>query len=163
MTNSDSSFQKKEVILILCLALVAMTLITIAVIPQWRTSVKDLLITDSREVIAKLNGSLSAQGPNVTILKIKNNTGISLEVYFLNQDEGMVLMAKLPLYETRDGYFLLQGNATNLALTDVDKDGNPEIVAPTYDEQMVPRLNIFKFNPGTKSFDRMTAPKDFKP
>lgn len=163
MTNSDSSFQKKEVILILSLALVAMTLVAIAVVPQWRGKVKELFISDRREVVAKLNGNLSAQGPKVKILKIKSSEGMSLEVYSLNDEEGMVLMAKLPLYETRDGYFLLQGNATNLALTDVDKDGNPEIVAPTYDEQMVPRLNIFKFNPETNSFDRMTAPEDFKP
>lgn len=163
MTKSESIFKRKEVAVIGVLALVAMTLITVAVIPSLRTKVKDAFTDSDRIVVAKVSGSLSPQGPRVTILKIKKSKDLTLEIYFTDDNEVLSLMAKLPLFETRDGYFLLQGNATNLALTDVDKDGSPEVVAPTYDEQMVPRLNIFKYNSDTKGFDRMTAPKDYKP
>ncbi len=163
MTKSESIFRKKEVVLIGALALVAMTLVTVAVVPSLRMKIKDTFSESDREVIAKVSGSLSPDGPRVTILKIKKNKALALEVYSTDENEGLTLLARLPLFETRDGYFLLQGNATNLALTDVDKDGNPEIVAPTYDEQMVPRLNIFRYNPATKGFDRMTAPEDYKP
>ncbi|HEY1078908.1 MAG TPA: hypothetical protein VGE46_02390 [Bdellovibrio sp.] len=69
-------------------------------------------------------------------------------------------MSKIPLFDARDGHVLMQGNATNLAITDVDKDGQLEIVVPTYDDQSVPRLNIFRYNPLNKAFDRATAPAD---
>lgn len=163
MTNNDSPKNKREIILIVILALVAMTLVTVAVIPPLRNRIKASFILSDRDVIAKVSGSLSSKGPQITVLKIKNKNTINIEVFAVDEDEGLSLMTKLPLYETRDGHFLLQGNATNLALTDVDKDGVLEIVAPTYDEQMVPRLNIFKYNLDSNSFDRMTAPVDFNP
>jgi len=68
------------------------------------------------------------------------------------------LLAKITLPEKRDGYFQLKGNATNLGLVDVDGDSILEIIAPTFDDQMVARLNIYKFNADTKGFDRMNAP-----
>lgn len=163
MTKTESKIKTKELLLIGVLALVAMTLVAIAVIPSLRLKVKEALLGSGRDVVAKVSGTLTAQGPVVTVLKIRSKNSLGLEVYAQDENEGLVLLAKLPLFEARDGYFMLQGNATNLALTDVDKDGNPEVVAPTYDEQMVPRLNIFKFNPEAKTFDRMTAPADYRP
>lgn len=160
---AESTFKKKEIILMGVLALVAMTLVTVAVIPSFRTQIKETLMTMDRDVIAKVSGQLGPDGPKVMVLKIKSKNNLSLEVFATDTPEGMTLLAKIPLYETRDGYFLLQGNATNLALTDVDKDGTVEIVAPTYDDQMVPRLNIFRYNPATKSFDRVSAPENFQP
>lgn len=145
------------------LALVAMTLVTVAVVPSLRTKIKDVFLSGDREIIAKVSGSLSPSGPRVTVLKIKSKNALSLEVYNQEATGELSLITKLPLFENRDGYFLLQGNATNLAITDVDKDGLLEIVAPTYDDQMIPRLNIFKYNPVNKSFDRMTAPEGYSP
>lgn len=145
------------------LTLVAMALVTVVVVPSLRNKIKETFLRSERDVIAKVSGSLTPEGPRVTILKIKSKGNLSLEVYSIDNANEMHLLSRLPLFETRDGYFLVQGNATNLALTDVDKDGNLEIVAPTYDDQMVPRLNIFKYNPNTKSFDRVSAPDDFEP
>lgn len=163
MTTAESSFKKNEIALMGVLALIAVTLVTVAVIPSFRTKIKETFISSDRDVIAKVSGSLSPEGPQVTILKIRSKNSLFLEVYTTKESGSTSLIAKLPLFETRDGYFLLRGNATNLALTDVDKDGNPEVVAPTYDEQMVPRLNIFKYNSTGESFDRMAAPEDYKP
>ncbi|KYG69085.1 hypothetical protein AZI87_07645 [Bdellovibrio bacteriovorus] len=162
MTSSDTTFKNKELVLMAVLALVAMALVTVAVVPSLRNKVKDAFLSSERNVVAKVSGSLSSEGPRVTVLKIQSKNSLSVEVFSQNEGGEMVLLAKLPLFENRDGYFLFKGNATNLALTDVDKDGSLEIVAPTYDDQMVPRLNIFRFNPVTKSFDRVTAPEGFE-
>ncbi|WP_374029510.1 hypothetical protein [Bdellovibrio bacteriovorus] len=163
MVTTESTFKKKELALMGVLALVAMALVTVAVVPSLRMKIKDVFWSSDREILAKVNGNIGPHGPQITVLKIKSKAALSLEVYSNDGETGLTLIAKLPLFETRDGYFLLQGNATNLALTDVDKDGTLEIVAPTYDEQMVPRLNIFRYNPATKSFDRATAPEGFEP
>ncbi|MGZ3774183.1 MAG: hypothetical protein ACXVCN_10730 [Bdellovibrio sp.] len=140
------------------LAVIAMALIAAAVIPSARVSIKNFLLNSDRTVLAKVSGNLTSQGPQVTVLKIKTKESLSLEIYS-NAPQSQTLMAKVPLSESQDGYFLLQGNATNLAIADIDKDGDSEIVAPTYDDQMIPRLNIFKYNSATKSFDRVNAPQ----
>ena len=163
MTSQESAFKKSEIALMAALSLLAMAIITVAVVPSLRTKVKDLVSSEQREVIAKATGSLSSEGPRVTVLKIRSKNTLSIEVYSLDNPQEMTLMTRIPLFETRDGFFMLQGNATNLAITDIDKDGTLEIVAPTYDEQMVPRLNIYRFNPDSKNFDRVNAPPGFEP
>lgn len=142
------------------LALIAMSLITIAVVPSLRTSVRDFFADSQREILAKVSGHLSESGPQITVLKIKSKNTISIEIYTQDENGALVLMSKIPLFDARDGHVLIQGNATNLAITDMDKDGTLEIVVPTYNDQMVPRLNVFKYNPTTKSFDRATAPEE---
>lgn len=163
MNTDESSFKRTETFLLISLGLIAMILIAVAVIPSLRTKVKEAFLVSGRDVIAKVSGQLTESGPQVTVLKIKNNNILNIEVFAADDEQNLTILARLPLFESRDGYFLLQGNATNLALTDVDKDGTLEIVAPTYDDQMVPRLNIFKYTPETGTFDRMNAPEDYKP
>lgn len=153
MTTADSTFKKKEALFIGILAVVAMTLTTIAVVPSLRTKVKEAFTHEDREILAKVNGRISPDGPELSVLKIKRGGKLSVEVYEVNSS-GNVLLTKLSLFEARDGFVSLKGSATNLALADLDKDGVQEIVAPTYDDQMVPRLNIFKFNESSKTFDR---------
>ena len=139
MNTVETSFKKREIFLMLGLGLLAMSLIAVAVIPPLRLKVKEVFLFSGRNVIAKVSGQLTAMGPQVTVLKIKTNNLLDIEVFTLDEEQNLTFLARLPLFESRDGYFLLQGNATNLALTDVDKDGKLEIVAPTYDDQMVPR------------------------
>ncbi len=153
MTTADSTFKKKEVLFIGILAVVAMILTTIAVVPSLRSKVKESFVKEDREILGKVNGRITPEGPEVSVLKIKSTDKLSVEVYEVSPS-GSVLLTRLPLFEARDGFVSLKGSATNLALADLDKDGIQEIVAPTYDDQMVPRLNIFKFNEQTKSFDR---------
>lgn len=155
--SSESTFKKSELTFMAILAIIAMAMISIAVIPSIRINIKNFFTFSGRSVIAKVSGSLGAEGPPVTVLKIQNKGILGLEI-FTDTPEGQVLMTRVPLADARDGYFLHQGNATNLAITDIDKDGNVEIVAPTYDDQMIPRLNIFRYNPLTKSVDRVNAP-----
>ncbi len=140
------------------LAVIAMMLTTVAIVPAFRNGIKDLFLSDERVILAKLIGDISPEGPRVTVLKIKDRELLSVEIYTAIEGEGNVLLSRIPLFESRDGYFILGGNATNLALTDIDKDGLMEIVAPTYNDQMVPRLNIFKYNRASKGFDRVNAP-----
>ena len=163
MTTSDSTFKKSELLTMALLALVAMALVTVVVVPALRTKVKDVFVTPDREVLAKVSGKISTEGPQVTVLKIKNQNALSVEVFAAEEGGALALIAKIPLFEVRDGHFLLKGNATNLALMDVDNDGHLEIVAPTYDDQLVPRLNVFRYNVNSKSFDRVSAPEGFEP
>ena len=163
MNSQESAFHKKEIILMSILAVLAMVLLTVAIIPSFRNSVKEIFSSSERIILAKVSGSISPEGPRVTVLKIRSKDSLSLEVYSDEPGQENALIAKIPLFETKDAYFVVNGNATNLALTDVDQDETMEIVAPTYNEQMVPRLNIFKYNRASKCFDRVNAPDEHAP
>ena len=157
LMTPEQKTSKKEIILLISLAVVAMAVTTIAVVPSLKNQVRDFFVKGDRAILSKVEGDLTPQGPRVTVLKIKSQGELSVEVYE-QKGEGLQLMSRMRLDENRDGYFSLQGNATNLALTDLDSDGVMEIVAPTYDDQMIPRLNIFKYNAETKSFERVNSP-----
>lgn len=163
MNSQESAFHKKEIVLMSVLAVLAMVLLTVAIIPSLRNSVKEIFSSSERIILAKVSGNITAEGPRVTILKIRSKDSLTLEVYSDDPGQENTLIAKIPLFETKDAFFVVNGNATNLALTDVDKDETMEIVAPTYNEQMVPRLNIFKYNRASKSFDRVNAPNESEP
>jgi len=137
---------------------VALVVTTIAITPRLRQGVRDFFVPDQRRLLAKISGDLTGQGLHVTVLKIQLKDRIVVEIYEEENSETTDLMARLMLPEKRDAYFELKGNATNLGLADVDGDGTLEVMAPTFDEQMMARLNIFKFNPQTRGFDRMNAP-----
>lgn len=163
MNSQESTFRKKEIVLMSVLAVLAMVLLTVAIIPSFRTSVKEIFSSSERSILAKVSGNITAEGPRVTVLKIRSKDTLTLEVYSDDPGQENTLIAKIPLFETKDAYFVVNGNATNLALSDVDNDELMEIVAPTYNEQMVPRLNIFKYNRASKSFDRVNAPSEVAP
>lgn len=141
--------------LTIILTILAMGLILIVAIPSWRMSVRDRLIPDSRTLVAKIDGSLSKEGPAVIVLKIKTRDQYFLEIYKSNQN--LEMMQRIALEEPLDGRFYFQGRYTNLALTDLDHDGNFEIVAPMYDKNSVPRLLIYKYNPSLQSFEKLTS------
>lgn len=158
MTNAESPFTRKEIVILVVLSLLSMGLITIAVIPQLRDSAKSLFAFDHRQIIAKVTGLLAPQGPHIMVLKTQDRNSLALEIYEQGANQEMTLLQKIPLQESHDGYVSLKGNATNLALTDTDGDNVMEIVTPTFDEQLIPRLNVFKYNSLTKSFSKISAP-----
>ncbi|MBK9322142.1 MAG: hypothetical protein IPM97_04150 [Bdellovibrionaceae bacterium] len=157
MESKKSAFNIDSLLLGV-LILLALAVTTVAVIPSLRQEFKGYFFPNERKILAKIRGDLTGQGALFTILKIQSGEDLFLEVYIEEGPDDSALLAKINLTEKRDGYFSLKGNATNLGLTDVDGDGTLEIIAPTFDDQMVARLNIYKFNIQTRNFDRVNAP-----
>jgi hypothetical protein len=146
-------------VIISILFLTAASLSVVAINPRWRQNLKKSFIGEDRKILAKAEGKLQAGGPSFKIFKIKTGEDISLEVYSNAAGESeFLLKQKIDLQERTDGYFTFQGNATNLALADIDSDGFSEIISATFDDQGVPRLNAFKYDPVLHTFHRMEAP-----
>ena len=141
--------------LTIILTIMAAVLILIAAIPSWRMKVRDSIMPDQRSLVAKIDGQISSEGPQVIILKIKTRDQYFLEVYRDNQN--LELMQRIALEEPLDGQFYFQGRYTNLALVDVNNDSEYEIVAPMYDKNSVPRLLIYRFNSALQSFERLSS------
>ena len=141
--------------LTIILTLIAAVMILIVAIPSWRLKVRDRIIPDERTLIAKIDGKISKEGPDVIILKIKTRDQFFLEIYKANQN--LELMQRIDLEEPLEGQFFFQGRYTHLALADLNDDGNYEIVAPMYDKNSVPRLLIYKYNTALQSFEKLSG------
>lgn len=114
------------------------------------------LIRPYRTILAKTSGDLTGRQDMVTVLKVKTHEGLALEIYKTplgGQDEA--LMDRLQLDEDRDAFVNIRSKITNLALMDLDGDGNLEIMAPTYDENLVPRLHVFTYDAKQDKFIRL--------
>ena len=51
---------------------------------------------------------------------------------------------------------MIKGQATNLALKDIDGDNSMEIIVPTYDSNLVAHLNVYKYDPFSRRFIQMS-------
>lgn len=165
MMNTEAPKQKTFVSnMLFGLLGIAVALVTsVALFPRWRDTVRSWVQKPYREVLAKTYGDISGQGDFMTVLKIKSDEGLLIEVFEKSKDsDSEKLLARLSLDEKRDAFMSFSGDATNLGLVDFDGDGTLEIMAPAYDENFVPRLSVFKFDPQRRAFSKQgpdDAPK----
>jgi hypothetical protein len=91
------------------------------------------------------------KGIHHQVLKIKTEKGINIEIYesSLNFPK---LVAKFEVIGQRDGYFILGGSGTNLAMFDIDHDTNYEILVPTFDHNLTAKLDIIKYDTDLERF-----------
>lgn len=156
--------QLDRLLLFLMLALVLVVTVVLS-IPSWREKIKDFVLSDSREVLAKVEGDLTGKGDLISVVKVKIRSELVLEVYALDPSRGeTTLRSRVILPESKDGFFQFRGQPTNLALADTDGDGVLEIVAPTYDENLIPRLHVYRYDEKAQIFvpmgpDAITEPR----
>lgn len=150
-TNSS----KKQLIMVTALFIISLLFMIIAIVPSFRNKAKKYLAFSERKIIAKTSGELTLHGPEITAIKLFEEGKLYIEFYQTQNETGIqAQIGKIHLTDNKDGFFLFQGNSTNLAMYDTDGDGNLEVVAPTFDLDNNPRLNVFKFNPDTNRFER---------
>lgn len=130
------------------LAGVFLSIVLILVLtPQYRERLQKLTLSDKKEVLSTASGRVSAEGPSVVITKVRQRSKLWVEVYKIEVTSGATqFWQSLPLDSFQDAYLGFNVKASNLALLDLDHDGLAEIVAPSFDDQMNPRLNIFKYD-----------------
>ena len=132
-----------------------------------RENLKNWLIPEKREIIAKAQGDLTGKGEFISVIKVKTRDELFAEVYSVDQKSNQTrLMAKLAIPERRDGYFEFRGQPTNLALADLNADGILEVIIPAFDDNLIPRLHVFRYDPVAQVFILTTAEeltKEFKP
>lgn len=144
------------------LAALAILLLGLTSYAPAREAIRNFFFGQQRIILAKAQGDLTGKGMNVVVIKVKTADTLSLEIYDLDtKTENTGFRSRIILSEKRDAFINYQDNVINLVLADVDKDGSLEIVAPTFDENLVPRLNVYKFQESSQGFDRM-GPDSFQ-
>lgn len=121
--------------------------------PRARKSLNRLFSPPAREILATAEGDLFGNRQIHTVVKVRTPERIVIEVYDALEDHARKLIDTIELADRRDAHYHLLGQAVSLALKDMDGDRLPEIVAPTYDDQLTPHLNVFKFNKENQRFE----------
>lgn len=142
------------------LGLGSMTITAVALNPDWRARLQAVFVGDDRQLLATVNGDLLADGTNFKILKFGTKRGIIVEVLAPgdSSDDGYSLVDRIFIPDPHDGFFSLNTHATRLALVDVDGDGRSEILAPSFDSQLVAHLNTLRLDPDTRRLELVRPP-----
>lgn len=121
--------------------------------------ISPLLESQTRSVLAKVTSYYGVDQDQFLILKIKDNQGIQVEIYEIDKNSNaQIYRQKFDLSQDSDAYVTIDKNSTNLALSDVDKDGHLDILAPSVDRNGNLRLNTFRFNEDLKQFEHYSEP-----
>jgi len=140
------------------LLLISFFLAAFTVYSPSRDFIRENVLTHSRKILAKADADLTGKGDWVTIIKVQTADSLALEIYRIDaQHTTSEFLKRIILPDRRDGYFTFRGNATNLVITPVAGDHNMDIIAPTFDESLVPRLNIYRYDSESKDFIKMGA------
>ncbi len=109
-----------------------------------------------RTVLAKIETSKLNNQIKLSILKIKQNNKVFLEVYG-QLNHGLELIDTLKLEGEYDAYILIKDQTSNLAIANVDRDVDLEIIAPTYNRRMKPILNVYKYDSRLEEFRKVNT------
>ncbi len=138
------------------LAIFCLASLAIVLHPGLREQARDRILSEpERRILSSVTADILRDGQLYEVLKISSPRGLFLEIYL--RDENNLghsrLLDQVRLPDIRDGYFDFRGQAVNLALDDVNGDGQLEIIAPTFDERLSAHLNIFRYNKELEVFE----------
>lgn len=133
---------------------------TLAILhPTLRQAVQTEIFKPYRKVLSTVVGDVFGIGWEAEIAKVKTEKGIAIEVYGRAEEGVRPLITRIQLPDRRDGFFHFRGEAANLALHDISDDGHVEILAPTFDDNLIAHLNIYRFSPEQGRFEPSVQPK----
>lgn len=153
MNTVDNSSENKKRRYVIVLLLVAAIAAVVSSFPSVQNHVKQIFFKANRVILAKVNTFYGVDQREYLILKIKDESGLQIEIYEMLKDGTQSFKQKFELTQDSDAYITLDKNTTNLALSDVDKDGLLDILAPSVDRNGNLRLNAFRFNLEFNSFE----------
>ncbi|MGE4130658.1 MAG: hypothetical protein AB7F86_03425 [Bdellovibrionales bacterium] len=121
--------------------------------PSVRQAVQDRLAGQEREILATAEGNVLNDSSNAKVIKVRDAEGLWVEVLKLDENGQSSMVDRVLLPDRHDGLFNFHGHVTRLAIADIDQDGQFELLAPSFDQQLVPHLNIFRYNAALGKFE----------
>lgn len=144
--------------LVLIFSLLALIFMVVVGVPSWRTSVQEYFTKPEHDILATAEGDLLGDGSNCKVIKYMGSEGVYVEIRKLKPDGNSDLVDRVLMPDKHDGLFNFQGHVTRLAIYDIDQDGKLEVLAPTFDNQLIPHMNILKYNSDSRHFDLIAPP-----
>ena len=157
MNTADNSPQNKKTAAIVTLLAIAVIAAVLSSLPAVQNKAKSFFVKDNRIVLAKLSAFYGVDQHNYLILKIKDAYGIHVEIFQDIPESGQqIFKQKFEMLHDSDAYITLDKNTTNFALSDANKDGQLDIIAPSVDRNGNLRLNTFRYNNSLNIFEPMS-------
>ncbi len=134
-------------------AILALAAFLASLDPKLSREIKNQFKPNEREILSSTSGPVMTTDSEVTVVKVKTREGIFIEIY-RNENGNFALIKRLEM-GVKDAYFNFNGQASNLALDDIDGDKTKEILVPMYDENLVAHLTVLKYDSSSKEFIRL--------
>lgn len=136
------------------LTMLFLVMLIAALHPDLRASVRGSLLHDYRLVVSTAHGDLLGEGIELTIAKVRTREALFVEIYEPRGDGVQRLRERIELQDKRDGFFNFNGQPTNLAIDDIDGDGRLEILAPSFDQNLIGHINVYRYDKASGGFQR---------
>jgi hypothetical protein len=121
--------------------------------PDLKTAARSVFYPEYRMVLSRVDGDLFGTGEKIKVLKIKSTDGLSIEIYRANEaNTEDTLIQSIALGTNSDAYFAFNGESTNLALDDINRDSKPEILVPSVDKQLVAKMLILELDSNSQTY-----------
>lgn len=103
-------------------------------------------------LLSTVVGDISGEGHYFKVLKFKTRQGVRLD-FLKRHPRGMKeLVMEVNLHGPYNGFFEYRGHSVQLAMGDVNGDGLMEVMAPTFDEKLQARLNVYYYHENHGNF-----------
>lgn len=139
--------------LIAVMILIAVAVFAVVALPSLREAAQAYFVHPGQEILATAEGNLLNDGSPCKVIKVRNADGLYVEIFKMLPNGDTQIVDRIQLPDKHDGLFNFQGHVTRLAIADIDNDGKFELLAPSFDNQLVPHLNVFRYNPDLRKFE----------
>lgn len=135
-------------------------------LPHWRQQLRSMIWGSDRKILATLVEDLERTGNPISVFKVSEKGNLYIELYSTAVPEELVdtlqsssyqLLQTIELPGTIDGYVSFMGEATNLAVANLDDDPYLELIIPSYNYDFVASLDIIKYNPVVQKYELMKS------
>ena len=112
--------------------------------------------SQKEELLSVVQGDISGNGHFIKVLKFKTKEGIRVE--FLKETDSGVreTITSAVIKDPYNGFFEYRGRAIQLGMSDVDGDGIMEVLAPSFDENLIAHLNVYYYDQYAGDFKRLS-------
>ncbi len=115
---------------------------------------RDTFQSNQKKIYSYAEMQIPNSTEKITVYKVLSEGSLVLEALF--EDEGRITdRRRLVLPQSQNAFMNFKGQYTDLVLSDFDNDGTLELVAPAFDNELIPRINIFRLDPENHGFTKL--------
>ena len=103
-------------------------------------------------LLSTVVGDISGEGHYFKVLKFRTKQGVRMEFLKYHSNGIKELVREVNLPGPYNGFFEYRGHSVQLAMGDINGDGLMEVMAPTFDQNLKARLNVYYYHKDHQSF-----------
>ena len=110
--------------------------------------------TNKEELLSVAQGDITGNGDYVKVLKFKTKEGLRVEFLKENEHGFREVVNNIKIPHPYNGFFEYRGHSIQLGMSDVNGDGMMEVLAPSFDNNLVAHLNVYYYDADRGLFEK---------